>query len=284
MPSRLAALVLSAIIVFGIANADTLTVHGEQLYTLHYQWGGSSPPQYVPIDTSMSDTIWVRWDSTHWWWMSQMQFVEFHYPTTLAACDCLWFVISAINLSDSSLLGRNGLSMQMNPRDSTDISPFVFYPIRYWAQDFTLDTIPFGTLYEHHTLRGHYTILRNDLRRDYPASNRIILGVEANVWNRHVVVDATMYWVVPHESVPEHGERNPPFAVSVYPNPTTDGFSYRGPEARYRVFNILGQTVTEGLLTKNGWVGLANAPPGTYFLKLDNPRAQQPIITVQKVR
>jgi hypothetical protein len=55
------------------------------------------------------------------------------------------------------------------------------------------------------------------------------------------------------------------------PNPVTDGFRYVGTASAYRLFDILGRTVAAGQLQQGRWLPLENAPPGSYFLRVEKP-------------
>jgi len=278
---RLLALALATIALLTSAFAETIPVIGQDMYTLLYLWGEGD---FAVLDTSESDTVWSVRDSTRPLWTHQRKFVAFPLPTTVADCDCLYIVVRAYNLSLNPWHGQTGISMYLFPQDSTDTTGFSFHPLEYWSHFYTLDSIPYGALYSHRTMEGHDVYFQWTLNRDYPAADEIIMAIApVDVGDCHLVVDATMYWTTDAVSVPPRGERSPPPQVTIYPNPASDGFSYQGPESRYRLFNLLGQTVSEGTVRPGLWIPMAPHPPGTYFLLIEAREARQ-TITIRKLR
>jgi hypothetical protein len=60
----------------------------------------------------------------------------------------------------------------------------------------------------------------------------------------------------------------------IYPNPVAERLSLKGSFSRsqYRIMNIAGQTVLQGMVTDNS-IELSNLLPGQYLIKLDNRKA-----------
>jgi len=277
---RFTAALLAAVALLAGVRAETIPVSAREMYTLRYVLQSQ---QFAVLDTLLSDTVWSVRDSAQPvpTWIIQDKFVSFPLPTTVADCDCLYVVVRAYNFSTT--VGRTGISMFLFPRDSTDTTEFAFNGFDYWGHYYTLDSIPYGALYEHRTYEGLDAYFQWTLNRDHPAADEIIMGIEpVHVGDTHLVVDATMYWTADGASVPPRGERSPP-RVTIFPNPASDGFLYQGPECRYRLFNLLGQTVSEGTIRPGFWIPMAPHPPGTYFLLIEARSARQ-TITIRKLR
>ncbi|MBU0507319.1 T9SS type A sorting domain-containing protein [bacterium] len=174
--------------------------------------------------------------------------------------------------------------MDLHPRDSTDTTSFQFNPWDYWGYYYTYDSLEYGETYVHRTYEGLDTYFAYTLNRDFPACREMVMAIgPAVVGDTHFVITSTLHWFTQALAASEPREQRPAERIAVYPNPFVEGFTYAGPRSRYRIFNILGQTVSEGCVDGLTRINLNSAPSGAYFLLLDDV-GQQSLITVRKAR
>jgi hypothetical protein len=67
-------------------------------------------------------------------------------------------------------------------------------------------------------------------------------------------------------------------SIKLYPNPSSSSISVRSSVSlvsrSYRVYNLQGAVVSEGLFGDSGAIPTANLPNGTYFLQLDGEKSR----------
>jgi hypothetical protein len=67
-------------------------------------------------------------------------------------------------------------------------------------------------------------------------------------------------------------------SIKLYPNPSSSSISVRSSMSllsrTYRVYNLQGAVVSEGLLGDSGAIPTANLPNGTYFLQFDGEKSR----------
>ena len=274
---------LATLILSTVLQATEVIVSGEIIHTLRYVTGPG--PGFEVQDTLDNDSVWIIWgDESLSWNVGQVQLVLFHLPTPLAVCDCLYITVTATNLSFETFHGRTGIGMNIFPRDSTDTTAFQFTPWGSWGFYYTYDSLEYGQTYVHRTYEGLDTYFAYTLDHDYPACRDLIMAIgPAVVGDTHFVVTSTMHWFTQALSISEPCEHNPSARITIYPNPFADGFVYDGPRSRYRLYNILGQTIQVGNLEQKAHIQLSAIPAGTYFLHIDSQPLPQ-VITVRKLR
>ncbi|MBI5058712.1 T9SS type A sorting domain-containing protein [candidate division KSB1 bacterium] len=269
MARRYAYGLLSALTLWGSAFAVEVEVSAEPLYTLVFDTGPGIP--YTPLDTTAADTVYTVIDSGYTVWSHQWKFVSFHLPTTVAACDCLYVTVAAVNLSYDPSGGQTGISMDFFPHDSTDTLQFSYFPNTHWGHYYTYDTLRYGDTAVHRTYLNLDTYFRYILNRDYPTCRDLIMAISPTLSNdTHFVLSSTLYWTTQAlDAAPEPRPTSPIARITVYPNPFVDSFVYDGPRTRFRIYDILGREIASGFADARSKVSLNNVPAGSYFFRAD---------------
>jgi hypothetical protein len=162
-------------------------------------------------------------------------------------------------------------------------SEFHFVLDHYWGYIYTWDSLEYGDTAVHRTTLRLDTYNQYELNRDYPACRDLIMAISpATVGDTHFVLSSTLYWTTQALDAARERPERPAQSITLYPTPFVDSFVYDGPRTRYRIFNVLGQEVTSGLIDRLLRVDLRLFPSGSYFFTLDGP-TRVPVITLRKV-